>query len=183
MNKSRLCAVIVSQLEVAVSSASAAADQARATATDKQNVAENKYDTLGLEAAYLAHGQSERVVQLAKSLDDFKELFRALSPGLSSGLSSGLSPELSEAREESVQPHDQVKVGSLVCLEDDAGSERTVFVGPSAGGHMVTFEGVNVTVITASSPLGQSLMTLAIGDDVVTDIAGKKTDYLISGLW
>jgi hypothetical protein len=58
MNKAILCAVIVDQLEVAVNSASAAADQARDTATDKQNVAENKYDTLGLEAAYLAHGRS-----------------------------------------------------------------------------------------------------------------------------
>ncbi|MFT7220578.1 MAG: transcription elongation GreA/GreB family factor [Candidatus Azotimanducaceae bacterium] len=159
MNKSRLCAVIVSQLEVAVISASAAADQARATATDKQNIAENKYDTLGLEAAYLAHGQSERVVQLVRALDDFRELHKG------------------------IQSHDRIGVGSLVSLEDDGGSERYVFIGPSAGGHMVAFEGINITVITASSPLGQSLMTLASDDDVVTEIAGKKTNYLISGLW
>ena len=159
MNKSVLCAVIVSQLEAAVNFASAAADQARATATDKQNIAENKYDTLGLEAAYLAHGQSERVVQLAKATEDFREL------------------------QKTVRPHDRIAVGSLVALEDDSGSARYVFVGPSAGGDMVAFEGINVTVITASSPLGRSLMTLASGDELMTEIAGKKITYLISALW
>jgi transcription elongation GreA/GreB family factor len=159
MNKSILCAVIVDQLEVAVNSASAAADQARDTATDKQNVAENKYDTLGLEAAYLAHGQSERAVQLTKALDDFREL------------------------QKRIQPHDQIEVGSLVSLEDDSGSARYVFIGPAAGGHTVSFEGINITVITASSPLGQSLMTLSIDDQVMTEIVGKKINYLISDLW
>jgi len=159
MDKSVLCAVIVSQLEAAVNSASVAADQARATATDKQNIAENKYDTLGLEAAYLAHGQSERVVQLAKAMADFIELQKA------------------------IQPHDQIEVGSLVALKDNAGSDRYVFIGPSAGGHMVAFEGFNITVITASSPLGQSLMTLAEDHEIATEIAGKKITYLISALW
>ncbi|MFT4799570.1 MAG: transcription elongation GreA/GreB family factor [Candidatus Azotimanducaceae bacterium] len=159
MDKPVLCAVIVSQLEAAVNSASTAAEQARATATDKQNIAENKYDTLGLEAAYLAHGQSERVVQLAKAMGDFREL------------------------QKTVKPHNEIEIGSLVALEDDAGSARHVFIGPSAGGHMVTFEEINITVITASSPLGQSLMKRAIGDDVVTEIAGKKINYLIADLW
>lgn len=158
MDKSVLCKVIVCQLEAAVDFASAAADQARATATDKQNIAENKYDTLGLEAAYLAHGQSERVVQLAKTIEDFRQL------------------------QKSIQPHDQIQVGSLVSLEDDSDSVRYVFIGPSAGGHMVAFEGINITVITANSPLGQSLMTLSSGDEVVTRISAKKTNYLISDL-
>lgn len=159
MNKLDLCTVIISQLEAALDSTSAAADQARATATDKQNIAENKYDTLGLEAAYLAHGQSERVVQLVKDLGEFREL------------------------QENIQPHDQIEVGSLVSLEDDSESERYVFIGPSAGGQIVAFEGINITVITASSPLGQSLMTLALDDEVTTEVAGKRINYLISGLW
>lgn len=159
MKKLDLCAAIISQLEAALDSASAAADQARGTATDKQNIAENKYDTLGLEAAYLAHGQSERVVQLVKDLAEFREI------------------------QQGIQPHEQIEVGSLVSLEDDSESKRHVFIGPSAGGNIVAFEGINVTVITANSPLGQSLMTLALNDEVTTEIAGKKTNYLISGLW
>jgi len=159
MNKLNLCSVIIGQLEAALKSASAAADQARATATDKQNIAENKYDTLGLEAAYLAHGQSGRVVQLANALDNFRKLLT------------------------SIQPHDQIEMGSLVSLEDESGVERYVFIGPAAGGELVTFEGKNITVITANSPLGQSLMTLATDDEVMTEIAGRKINYLISGLW
>ena len=159
MNKLDLCILIVSQLEVALNSASAAADQARETATDKQNIAENKYDTLGLEAAYLAHGQSERIVQLAKAVSDFKEV------------------------QSGIQLHDQVCVGSLVSLVDGSGLEKYVFVGPSAGGHMVSFEDKSITVITGDSPLGRSLLTLQVDDHIETEIAGKKTSYQISKLW
>ncbi len=37
-----------------------AAREAHETATHEENIAENKYDTLGLEAAYLATGQARR---------------------------------------------------------------------------------------------------------------------------
>ena len=37
---------------------------AHEAATHEENIAENKYDTLGLEAAYLATGQARRAVLL-----------------------------------------------------------------------------------------------------------------------
>ena len=64
MNKTALLNQIISTLESARDKASAAAAEAKETATDKENIAENKHDTLGLEAAYLAHGQSNRVMEL-----------------------------------------------------------------------------------------------------------------------
>lgn len=56
VDKKLLILQIIADLNAAIQTALAAADDARATATNKENVAENRYDTLGLEAAYLAHG-------------------------------------------------------------------------------------------------------------------------------
>src|SRR3989344_7944608 len=41
---------------------------AHETATHEEKIAENKYDTLGLEAAYLAAGQAKRVEEIKQSL-------------------------------------------------------------------------------------------------------------------
>ena len=56
-------------LQQLLDNAKAAAKRAHDTATSEENVAENKYDTLALEAAYLAQGQSQRVVQCQSDFD------------------------------------------------------------------------------------------------------------------
>ncbi len=45
-----------------------ASHQAHQSATHCESKAENKYDTLGLEAAYLAHGLSVRAQQLQRAI-------------------------------------------------------------------------------------------------------------------
>ena len=116
IDKNLLILQIIADLNSAIQTALAAADDARATATNKENVAENRYDTLGLEAAYLAHGQSERVMQLNAALEAFQNL--------------KIAPDI----------HSIVMIGSLVTLLDDSNAQRDVFVGPSAGGRVINFE-------------------------------------------
>jgi len=59
-----------------------AAKFARAEATHEQNKAENKYDTRGLEASYLAHGQSKQAAELEAAITDFENLnHRAFAKG------------------------------------------------------------------------------------------------------
>lgn len=41
---------------------------AHETATHEENIAENKYDTLGLEAAYLAAGQARRAAAIRQAM-------------------------------------------------------------------------------------------------------------------
>jgi hypothetical protein len=53
-----LISAIVEKLELELSTAVAASQQARDSATHSENIAANRYDTLAVEAAYLAHGQS-----------------------------------------------------------------------------------------------------------------------------
>ena len=114
MNKSALVHAIINDLKSAIDIALAAADEAHETATNKENAAENRYDTLGLEAAYLAHGQSERVLQLTTALEAFQPLAT------------------------STDIHLKATTGSLVSLEDDSGNPRVVFIGPSAEGTRIT---------------------------------------------
>lgn len=122
-----------------------AADEARATATNKENVAENKYDTLGLEAAYLAHGQSKRCLQLERDLAAFVSL------------------------KENLTEHSEARLGSLVEVEQPDGEVRYLFIGPGCGGLQIDGEDETATVITPASPLGSALIGAASGDDVILD--------------
>ena len=57
MNKTQLHQQLMTHLQQLLNNAKAAAKRAHETATSEENIAENKYDTLALEAAYLAQGQ------------------------------------------------------------------------------------------------------------------------------
>ena len=59
-NKAQLHDLILNALQGLVDNAQAAVDRAYEAATHEENIAENKYDTLGLEASYLTQGQSRR---------------------------------------------------------------------------------------------------------------------------
>ena len=51
---------------------------AHETATHEENIAENKYDTLGLEAAYLATGQARRAEGIRQAMASWRQ-FRVSS--------------------------------------------------------------------------------------------------------
>jgi transcription elongation GreA/GreB family factor len=159
MNKSLLLDAIVGEITSTLNNSLAAAEEARATATNKENAAENKYDTLGLEAAYLAHGQSERVVQLEKDLAAYVALRKRL------------------------KDHAIVEVGSVLKLEHETGETRFLFIGPASGGLVVSLGGVSVIVITPGSPLGKALLGGVIDDDVSIGVAGSATKARIADLW
>ncbi|WP_236860664.1 hypothetical protein [Candidatus Reidiella endopervernicosa] len=74
MNKSELHENILQVLTALCRVANKAAMDAYNTATDDENVAENKYDTLGLEASYLAQGQAQRVAECEADLAVFRQL-------------------------------------------------------------------------------------------------------------
>ena len=52
----------------------------REEATDEQSKAENKYDTRGLEASYLARGQSRQARETEAALEQFAALARQPAP-------------------------------------------------------------------------------------------------------
>ena len=78
MNKTVVHRLLLEKLEVDLDVLQRAAQTAYEAATHEENVAENKYDTLGLEASYLATGQARRVEQIRQSLKSCRTM--ALEP-------------------------------------------------------------------------------------------------------
>jgi len=160
MNKSALLEKILIELESVYQGAVDAAQRAYETATDEENEAENKYDTLGLEASYLAHGQSKRVVECEADLI----LFKKFKPNVFSD-------------------NMKVDVGALVGVEDETGLEQLVFISPVSGGLKLIFNRKEVTMVTPSSPLGSVLLNCFVNDEVVVNVAGNNKRYLIAAVY
>jgi len=143
MNKHALRQAIVDHLRIDLDTARRAAQTAYETATHEENVAENKYDTLGLEASYLATGQARRMEEIRQALLLYEGLVLRAPEG-----------DLG------------IALGALVRLDTDSGHGVWFFLGPEAAGVKIALEAVTVTVITPRSPLGQSLLGKEIGDEV-----------------
>ncbi|WP_046786602.1 GreA/GreB family elongation factor [Pseudomonas putida] len=143
MNKAALLTRIVEALETDMEVLRRAAQTAYETATAEENIAENKYDTLGLEASYLATGQARRTAEIRQALLIYQQLVLR-----------------------DYDPARGIQIGSLVILEDEAGAQRQVFLGPEAAGLKIGEADALVTVITPRSPLGQQLIGKKVDDEV-----------------
>ena len=143
MDKATLLQRIVTTLEHDMQVLRRAAQTAYEAATAEENIAENKYDTLGLEASYLATGQARRSAEIRKALLTYQQL---------------LLRDYDPAR--------GVQVSNLVTLEDEDGGQRRLFLGPEAAGLKIGEGDGLVTVITPRSPLGQQLVGKKVDDEV-----------------
>lgn len=143
MDKTCLLAQIVATLEHDLDVLTRAAQSAYEAATAEENIAENKYDTLGLEASYLATGQARRSAEIRKALLTYQQL---------------LLRDYDPAR--------GVQVSNLVTLEDEDGGQRRLFLGPEAAGLKIGAGDGLVTVITPRSPLGQQMVGKKVDDEV-----------------
>lgn len=146
MDKRALVDLIVAHLSAELERFANAARAAQAEATNEQSKAENKYDTRGLEASYLAHGQSRQAREVEVARQQFANL--ALRD---------------------FGRKDAIGLGALVELD---GSRY--FIGPSAGGTEVLHEGREVMVITPQSPLGQQLIGKHQGAKVTVGRGGAR---------
>ena len=127
-----------------------AAHASRTEATHESSKAENKYDTRGLEASYLARGQSKQAAELEAAIAEFEKLgARKFADG------------------------DAIAVGALVELEH-GGESSIYFVGPRAGGTEVLHDRKEILVITPQSPLGEQLMGKKSGDQPQLNFGGAK---------
>ncbi len=74
MDKAVVLEEIIASLQSELETYIRAAKFSHAEATAEENRAENKYDTRGLEASYLAAGQANKVVELEAAISSFEEL-------------------------------------------------------------------------------------------------------------
>lgn len=133
MKKAAILQKIVSHLANELELFHRAAKASFEEATDEQNKAENKYDTRGLEASYLARGQARQVADTEQAIVQFQSL------------------PLADFTEST-----PINVGALVSVET-ASTHQWYFIGPSAGGTEIQHGKETVVVITPQSPLGRVL--------------------------
>ena len=157
MNKHAVHQLVLDKLAVDLDIAQRAAQTAYETATHEENIAENKYDTLGLEASYLAAGQARRVEEIRQALTLCQNMqLRAYD--------------------------DQrgIEVGALLGLADENDRQQWLFLAPDGAGLKVDVVGQPVTVITPRSPLGKSLLGKFEGDEVEILVAGARQHFTVT---
>lgn len=156
MTKRALLDLFIAHLAAEVDAMTQAALATHAEATDDENKAEDKYDTRGLEASYLAHGQSKAAEEAALALAQFRAL---------------------PARDFTAT--DPIGLGARVTLES-RGTRSHYFVGPRAGGTELDVAGELIMVITPQSPLGRQLLGRKVGESLMLDVGGRRGESRIA---
>jgi transcription elongation GreA/GreB family factor len=153
MNKRLLKKKIIARLTEELETYFRAAKASRAEATHEQSRAENKYDTRGLEASYLAKGQSRQVAELEAAIAAFEEMeIKQFGNGQA------------------------IDVGAVVEVEH-RGEKTIYFIGTKAGGTEVVYDRNEVMVITPQSPLGEQLIGKKPGDRLQLAHSGNRDPH------
>jgi transcription elongation GreA/GreB family factor len=134
VDKRAVLAALIAEVQRSLDVMIEAAKIAHAAATHEEMKPENDKDTRGLEAGYLARGQSQRAAEIERTLKELKAL--------------------------PLRPMDVVDTGALVELDSGA----RVFIAPGGGGVKLKVNGVDVQVVTLTSPLGEALEGKGAGD-------------------
>lgn len=153
MNKTQLHQQLMVHLQQALDNAKAAAKRAHETATNDENISESRYDTLALEAAYLAQGQSQRVAECQADIDTCLNLPLGKS--------------------------ERGSLGALMVIVDDNEQAKYLLICPVAGGAKLQWQQHTVLVVTPQSPIGAALMKQPADQEISIHIAGKKQHYHI----
>jgi hypothetical protein len=150
MNKRVIIKKIIARLMEELQVYFRAAQFSRAEATHESSKAESKYDTRGLEASYLARGQSRQAAEIEAAIAEFEKLpVKKFGAGEPIGL------------------------GALVELES-AGENLFYFIGPRAGGTEVVHDKKEILVITPQSPLGEQLLGKRQGECPQLALGGAR---------
>jgi len=155
VKKRALVKKILLRLHAELLSFAKAARTAHAEATHEQNKAESKYDTRGLEAAYLAGGQARQAAETEKTIEQFQTL-----PLSSFGAK------------------DPIALSALVELEA-RGERMFYFLGPRGGGLEIQHGGKEILLITPQSPIGQLLLGRKTGDRVKFGTGAQQMEYRV----
>jgi transcription elongation GreA/GreB family factor len=140
VNKRAIVKKIIARLTEELQVYFRAAQFSRAEATHESSKAESKYDTRGLEASYLARGQSRQAAEIETAIAEFEKI-----PVKKFGA------------------NDPINLGALVELEH-GGENLFYFIGPRAGGTEVLHDNKEILVITPQSPLGEQLLGKKSGE-------------------
>jgi transcription elongation GreA/GreB family factor len=155
MKKAQLVKQIIASLTESLEVLEKAARASHEEATHESSRAESKYDTRGLEAAYLAGGQARQAKEILDSIKAYEALAtRKFAPG------------------------EPIELTALVDLDAD-GTPSAYFIGPRNAGLETKHGRKEIMVITPQSPLGQNLMGRKAGQGWVARLGSSSVKYHI----
>jgi len=164
MDKLQLISKIITHLENELEDAILAATTARDAAVNDESVAETQYDTIAIEAGYLAQGQSKRVAEFEIAIKAFHVL------------------KLQKHVVGDIDADTTITIGNLVQLEKDEAKSHWFFIAPFSGGFVTQLNKHNITVITPKSPIGQALVGKYCDDEVKVNLGTNKLEDFISSV-
>ena len=158
MDKKKLILQLIELTKQNLLAAHAAAQNTYEIATNPESKAENKYDTRGLEASYLAGAQAERVADIKATLASYENV--------------------------NIKYFNSESKIALTALVEISNSDKTtlVLLMPKGGGQTIQFDNQHIQVITPESPLGKNLIGKEVGDSVLVSAGDKKREYEIISL-
>ena len=139
--KQEILELILSELKGTLDVLVESALIAKEASTNEESKAENKYDTRGLEAGYLASGQAKRVQKLKEQIF----LLEKMEP-------------------KSFSSDERISLSAIINISIDDEREALLFLLP-VGGVEVDYQGQTYKSITLESPLGQNLIDQEVGYD------------------
>ena len=154
MDKFRLQQQVLERLAQDLLQTEQAVRTAHETATHEENIAENKYDTLGLEAAYLATGQARRAEAIRQAMAHWRQFCP--------------------------RPYDAskgIQLGALVCLVDCDDRQQQIFLGPDGGSMQLAGGCEQVQVISSQAPLARALLGKGEGDEVSIQVGSLRRQF------
>ena len=154
MDKFLLQQQVLDRLAEDLLQAEQAVRAAHEAATHEENIAENKYDTLGLEAAYLATGHARRAEDIRQALANWHQ-FRPRPYDASKG----------------------IQLGALVFLVDSADKQQLFFLGPDGGSMKLVSGAQLIHVISSEAPLGRAMLGKYEGDEVWIQVAPIRQQF------
>lgn len=146
---------IVEQLTEQLAALAGASRAMHADASDEQNKPEDKYDTRGLETAYLASSQARLATETEQALATYQSL--AL---------------------EEFSNKTPIALTALVEL-DSKGTRTFYFLGPKSGGLEIQLKDQEILLITPESPLGQQLLGKKVGDRIQLQTRSPGQEYRV----
>ncbi|MDQ6973136.1 MAG: transcription elongation factor GreAB [Mariprofundaceae bacterium] len=158
IDKQQILDLIITCLRADLAIAEQAVAVARDTATHADAQGSSRYETMGLEASYLAQGQGLRLLEVELALASFTRLKLA-------------------------EPGPRIGISSLLCLKDENGKTQLLWLASDAGGLKVQYKEMDITVITPKSPLGRALIGKAATDSLEISIAGEERCYEIEAVY
>ena len=154
--KSDLIQQVIASLQNDLNVLRKAALETHTSSTDSQSKQEGKYDTQGIEAAYLAEAQAGKVVILEAHISKLLQI-------------SG----------EDIDNDAPIAQGAMVILSTDD-EELSYMLLPTGGGMSLSSQGLDFIVVTPDSPIGSAMLGKHVGDTIEHP---KHGNVFVSDLW